>query len=210
MAFLIYNVPDTTYEALLHTRVWATPNITFELFPFDPTFPTFLFPLEGFVTTDANRIKMVVLHSWNTDAVYDDFASIILRDPNLPADLAAENIADFITSSFARLTESLSVELLDYKKPKDIPSPIFNIFATIPTRDPKTWHDVRALLEKTQYLDPLNGTGKKGMIRQCQICQCITHPRGLCPFPKTDGWVGPTMNQAPPQRENNKHRTRRN
>jgi hypothetical protein len=210
VAFLIYNVPQTTYDALLHTRVWATPNITFELFPFDPTFPTFLFPLEGFVTTDATRIKTVVLHTWSTDVVYDDFTWIILRDPNFPGDLADENIADFIANCFSRMTESLSVELLDYKKPKDIPSPIFNTFAMIPTRDPKTWHDIRALLEKTPYLDPLNGIGKKGPIRQCQICQCITHPRGLCPFPKLDSWVGPTANQAPPQRENNKRRSRRN
>lgn len=210
VAFLVYNIPETTHDALLHTKIWAIPNITFELFPFDPTFPTFLFLLEGFVTSDTTRIKMVVLHNWNTDTVYDEFTAITLRDPNFPADIDADNIADFIANSFARITESFSVELLNYKKPKDIPSPIFNIFATIPTRDPKTWHDIRALLENIQYLDPLNGTRKKGAIRQCQICQCVTHPKGLCPFPKLDGWVGPTANQAPPQRENNKRRTRRN
>lgn len=44
VAFLIYNILESTHDALLHTNVWATLNITFELFPFDPTFPTFLFP----------------------------------------------------------------------------------------------------------------------------------------------------------------------
>jgi hypothetical protein len=41
---------------------------------------------------------------------------------------------------------------------------------------------------------PLDGTGKAGPMRHCQICHYITHPRGLCPFPKLNGWMGPKHN----------------
>ena len=120
-----------------------------------------------------------------------------------PPDLTADDVPMFVANSFFHLTESLRIEFLNYKKSKNIPSPIFNIFAMIPTWDPKTWHNICALLEKTQYLDPLNGVGRKGTLSQCQICQCVTHPRGLCPFSKINRWVGPNTNQVLLQRKNN-------
>ncbi|KAG9310646.1 hypothetical protein JVU11DRAFT_9222 [Chiua virens] len=159
-AFLVHDMHQTTYDALLYTRVWATQNITFELFPFNPAFPTFLFPLEGFITPDKNRIRQIILHTWETDTVYDEFVAILARDENFPANLTADDITTFLANSFKRLTESLHVEFLDYKKPKDVPSPIFNVFATLATRDPKAWDDLRAVLENIKYPDPLNGNSQ--------------------------------------------------
>ena len=83
VAFLIYNILEPTCDALLHTKVWATLNISFELFPFNPTFPTFLFLLKGFVTIDANRICFVVLHNWHMKNVYDEFEALILCSPDI-------------------------------------------------------------------------------------------------------------------------------
>lgn len=71
-------------------------------------------------------------------AIYDAFEALIFNNPNLPPNLTANTITKFIARSFSCMIESLNVELLDYKKPKDITAPIFNIFTKISIVDPKT------------------------------------------------------------------------
>ncbi|KAG6371297.1 hypothetical protein JVT61DRAFT_9767 [Boletus reticuloceps] len=198
IAFLIYDISETTRDILLQTRIWATPKLTFEVFPFTPTFPTLMFLLDGFVTQDPSQVKYAVLNHWYADRVYDSFIAVITQDPDYPADLPPQDQLDWMANSYSRITDSLEIQLLDIRRCGNVPAPRHNIFATLPTKNPKTWHDLRTLFENIVYTDPLHGTGKKGPIRQCQICHCVTHPRGLCPFPNIEGWLGPKINNPPP------------
>ncbi|KAF8125777.1 hypothetical protein EV363DRAFT_1453586 [Boletus edulis] len=208
IAFLIYDISETTRDILLQTRIWATPKLTFEVFPFAPTFPTLLFPLDGFVTRDTTQVKYTVPNHWYADKVYDNYIAIITQDPDYPADLPPQDQLEWMSNTYARITDSLEINLLDIRRCGNVPAPRHNVFATLPTTNPKTWHDLRTLLENIVYTDPLHGTGKKGPIRQCQICHCVTHPRGLCPFPNIDGWLGPKINNPPPPMPNEDNRRR--
>ncbi|KAF8437119.1 hypothetical protein L210DRAFT_972967 [Boletus edulis BED1] len=208
--FLIYDIPETVHNILIHTKVWATPAITFELFPFTPTFPTFLFAIEGFMPTPPIRIHTIILSTWHMDKTYDDFIRIITRDPEFPADFPPHIQMEWFAKTFETMASSLEVCLLDYKKPGNIPDPIYNVFAEIPTTNPRMWHEIRSLLENLTYVDPLNGTGKRAPFRQCQLCHCVTHPRGLCLFPRIDEWLGPNGNSnANTMQKDNKCRGKR-
>ncbi|KAG9312616.1 hypothetical protein JVU11DRAFT_7021 [Chiua virens] len=102
---------------------------------------------------------------------------------NFLANLTADDITTSLASTFNGLTESLYVKFLNFTKPKDVPSLIFNVFTTLPTSNPKAGHNLHVVLKNITYLDPFNSTRRKGTLWQCQICQCITHSQGLCPFP---------------------------
>ncbi|KAF8447493.1 hypothetical protein L210DRAFT_985643 [Boletus edulis BED1] len=204
VTFLAYGLLLVLQTILLDTRVWVTPDVTFEVFPFGPTFPTFLFALAGFVDAESAEAYSVILQTWNTDQMYDAYIGIITQDARFPVDATEEAQMQWLTASFHQMLDSLRVTFLDVKLSGNVPAPRFNIFAELPTEDPKAWHEIHDLLEKMIYTNPLHGTAARAPLRPCAICHCVTHPRGLCPFPRLDEWHGPQINppapvQPPPQ-----------
>ncbi|KAG6372734.1 hypothetical protein JVT61DRAFT_7508 [Boletus reticuloceps] len=195
--FLVYGLLPALQSILLNTRVWATHDVTFEVLPFGPSFPTFLFALVGFVDAESQEAYSVILQTWNTDYMYDAYIRIITQDTHFPADSTKETQAQWLATSFHQLLESLKVMFLDMRLSGNVPTPRFNVFAKLPTENPKAWHELRDLLKKTIYTNPLHGTAARAPLHPCTLCHCVTHPRGLCPFSHIDEWHGPQLNPPP-------------
>lgn len=210
VTFLLYGISHALQTILMNTKVWATPEVSFEVFRFAPEFPTFLFALTGFVDAASPEAYSIILKTWNTDKMYDEYTGIITKDPEFPTEASLEHQSQWLVNTFHKLLDSLQVVVLELKLSGNIPAPRFHIFAQIPTDHPKTWHDLRNLLEMSPYIDPLHGMAARAALRPCSLCHCISHPRGLCPFPEIDGWLGPPLsmslppavsNETPPQQQ---------
>ena len=138
---------------LLNTKVWATTEVTFEVFPFEPVFPTFLFTLAGFIDAGSHEAYNVILHAWNDDWIYDEFVGHIVKDPHFLAGDDPDTQTQWLAASFHQMLDSLEVNTLDIKLPGNIPAPCFNIFAKIPTNEPRQLHGYTPGYERP-YLYP--------------------------------------------------------
>ncbi|KAG1797203.1 hypothetical protein EV424DRAFT_1546721 [Suillus variegatus] len=184
--FLVHSVSNETKDFILRQRIWSTTDITFEALPFNCTNPPdLLFGLSGFTTLDAATVLQAIQETWAQDETYNHIESFFSKC-GLPDDeMIYKATRDFIASCRAKT--------LDFKLPGGLSVPRFNIFATSPTNDVKTWTDLRLYLSSLTYPTNLDGCGVATALFACQICHSLVHPRGLCPFPLTPNWNGPKV-----------------
>ncbi|KAG1837269.1 hypothetical protein DFJ58DRAFT_863121 [Suillus subalutaceus] len=128
-----------------------------------------LFGLTGFTTLDEATILQAVTDTWNQDEtryhIGKLFSSCRLLDDEFKA------TQDLISSC--------RVELLDFKITGGLSVPRFNILATSPTNDAKTWTNLRSYLSTLSYPTSLDGCGTTTALFACQICHSLAHPRAL-------------------------------
>ncbi|KAG2143940.1 hypothetical protein BD769DRAFT_1661346 [Suillus cothurnatus] len=172
---------------IVNQHIWSSTNITFEALPFNcPSPPELLFCLSGFTTSDANIVRKAVVDVWahddNRHHIDDAFSMCGFPDDEL------------VYQATRDLIHSVQVETLDFKVTGGLSVPCFNIFATSPTNDAKTWTELRGFLRILEYPTGLDGCGIAAALFPCQICHSLAHPRGLCPFPLTPQWNGPKLN----------------
>ncbi|KAG1813450.1 hypothetical protein EV424DRAFT_1541757 [Suillus variegatus] len=184
--FLVHKVSEDTKNLLLSQRIWSTTDLTFEALPFNCIHPPeLLFCLSGFTTLDVETILQAVTDTWSKDENHRRIEGLFSKC-SLPDDeLVYKAVYDFIASA--------RVELLDFKITGGLSVPHFNILATSPTNDAKTWTDLRSFLSALQYSTNLDGCGSATALFACQICHSLAHPRGLCPFPLIPNWNGPKV-----------------
>ncbi|KAG2749055.1 hypothetical protein P692DRAFT_20648258, partial [Suillus brevipes Sb2] len=186
IGFLVHSVSNETKDLILKQRIWSTTDITFEALPFNcANPPDLLFGLSGFTTLDAVTILQAVKETWLQDEIYGRIESLFSKC-GLPDDeLIYKATRDFIASCH--------IETLDFKIPGGLSVPRFNVFATSPTNDAKTWTELRIYLSSLTYPTNLDGCGVATALFACQICHSLAHPRGLCPFPLIPNWNGPKV-----------------
>ena len=87
---------------------------------------------------------------------------------------------------------SIWIECLDTKDSGDSSNLRYNIYANgtfIPKDD--LWMKLCHYLASCPYFLYLQGKGTTEIaLYNCGICHSVDHPRGLCPFPKIEGWNG--------------------
>lgn len=187
VGFLVHSLPEEIKTLLLSQRIWSTTDITFEALPFHCSNPPeLLFCLSGLTTSDVGVVRKTVRDVWahddNRHYINDTFSMSGFPDD----ELVYKATRDFINS--------VRVELLDFKITGGLSVPRFNIFATSPTNDAKTWTELRGFLHLLEYPTGLEGCGTAAALYPCQICHSLAHPRGLCPFPHIPKWNGPRLN----------------
>jgi len=170
----------------VNQRIWSSADITFEALPFHcPHPPELLFCLSGFTTSDANIVRKAVVDTWSLDEnrhhIDDMFSMCGFEDDEL------------VYKATRDLINSVRIETLDFKVTGGLSVPRFNVFATSPTNDAKTWTELRGFLHILEYPTNLDGCGIAAALYACQLCHSLAHPRGLCPFPQTPQWNGPKM-----------------
>jgi hypothetical protein len=146
-SFLIYNIPSDISNILFRTRIWSTPDITFEVWSFDPVFPLFMFSLDGFITNNEEDVSSIVQRTWESPRVRTDIARTLATDPECPDTSEPMAHHEYLSDALDRLTSSIHVQHLDMKITGNISTPCFNIFACLPTDNPLTWHNLCHSLE---------------------------------------------------------------
>lgn len=83
ITFLIYDISQETATAILQQRVWSSPEVTFEAFPFDTdSIPSLTLCLNGFMTPDEKAARNAVLSAWSAAAPVTCMMDILQRyDP---------------------------------------------------------------------------------------------------------------------------------
>ncbi|KAG1841303.1 hypothetical protein DFJ58DRAFT_732477 [Suillus subalutaceus] len=175
--------PPTVMNMIIHQCIWSSQEITIEAHPFiSRELPTTFFCLNGFTTTNENCVRKAVYDTWTSPQVLGNIV-VILEKSEIPLDRCYD--------AAMYLCDSISVEFIDYKGPKAISLPHFNIYAKCPSNRPKIWTNLGATLMTIHYPTPLDGKGIAIPFTTCSLCHAIGHPTGLCKFPDLPLWNGP-------------------
>jgi hypothetical protein len=182
-AFLVHGLTKEQYQVILKQRIWVSIDITFRIMTTKPSPPDLLF-------------SITELSSLNTEGVYDMVLSIWSRETTL--DLIRDTIQTFpqdptTVVNYKSFLASLKIECITIKEKGGRINPIYNTYADNRYfRNHSLWSKIRTLLAGLRYGSAMLGSGFiKVALFHCNICHGADHPRGLCPFPKIQGWKGP-------------------
>ena len=201
IVFLIYNISEIHRQILLDRQVWSSPEITFRVTTLDPVRPDYLFCIKDLTTGCAKEVEMIVRKVWdNSDT--SDFVKTI-------CETAPENQRLLITANISEFINSMWIKKLETKGPDKVDAPTFNVLAKGNyINDNGTWRLLKNFLVKQEYAQDFQDPGNAGTdFQRCTICYSVDHPRGLCCFPKTKGWHGPTWRIPPNLNRNNSYTT---
>ena len=183
-AFLIHGLSKDNYRSLIKQRIWCSNDITFRIATTKPTPPDLLFSITELSSLDTERVHNMVLTIWSRDASISAIQDIIIAFPR-----------DNLTSipDFKSFLATLKVNCLLIKERGGRLNPIYNVYANGRYfQNHSLWSQVRSYLAGLNYGSSLVGSGLvKVALFHCNICHGADHPRGLCPFPKVQGWKGP-------------------
>jgi hypothetical protein len=191
--FLIYNISETHRQILLQRRVWSSINFTFQVAPLEPSCPDFLFTLRGFTTLENNGIINTVRDVWTDQATKGAIDALVKEAPLPDQEQLRKSLDSFINSMW--------ITCLDIKTKGNCLNPEFNVYTKGSfIQDVRLWSSTRHFLAKRTYANESLGHGNTVVAPHlCGICHGRDHPRGLCPFPMTDGWPGPKRNPTAKQ-----------
>jgi hypothetical protein len=184
-AFLIYNLTSENHDLLLARKVWSSIAVTFRVTPLDLPCPNFMFTIKGFTEFANENVQEMVQKVWLDNDLTRGTADIITE---IPIDERTTTLV--AVHSFLR---SVWIERLNTKDSGDSANPRYNVYANgaLISKD-DLWMKLRRYLANRSYFLYLQGKGTTEISPYtCGICHGVDHPRGLCPFPKIEGWNGP-------------------
>jgi hypothetical protein len=200
IVFLIYNLSEIHRQILLDRQVWSSAEITFRVTTLDPVRPDYLFSIKDLTTKFEDEVKAAVRKVWDNDDTTTFLETICQTAPESQRLLTTASINEFMNS--------LRIEKLATKGPGDVDTPTFNVLIKGNyINDDGTWCLLKNFLASQEYALDFQDPGIAGSnFQRCSICYSVDHPRGLCPFPHTDGWNGPTW-RLPSPNYNNRNMT---
>jgi len=202
--FLIHSLSKVHYQVLMQQTVWASQNITFRVAPPEMYCPDFLFAIKGLHTNSAKQVEKYVWETWNDETTTQFFQNLVA--------MVGENERDVAIHSIQMFKDSLWVDALDTKVQGSTKKPTFNVHANGKfINDSNAWLNIRSHLAGRNYYDSKFGQGENAVTpHHCGLCHGIDHPRGMCPFPELDGWLGPIdMNMFPQKMDRYTHNSGR-
>ena len=183
--FLIHSLSQLHSQTLLQQTVWASQNITFQIICPEMKCPTFLFAIKGLRTNNVDLVKICIRETW------DDEMTTQFIDNGVAA--MKESEQENAMESIQLFKNSMWVELLATKGQGGLQRPTFNVHANGDfINDTNAWSGIRIHLASRSYHSSKFGHGQTLITpNHCGLCHGADHPRGLCPFPELDGWLGP-------------------
>ena len=186
IAFLIHSISSQQAEILMERKIWSSQAITFHTTCFAPVCPNFLFTIKGWKTITLKNIFPVIKQVWESEQARDFVRSLVYAVP--PAQRSS------VEKEVDTLLASLNIIHLDTKEMGNTLTPRFNVYADSSKLSlDEVWSRLRAHYANCTYASTTLG---KGLVEQtpfrCTLCHGVDHPRGLCPFPDTPEWNGPT------------------
>ena len=182
-AFLVHGLSKEQYQFLLRQRIWASVNITFRIMTTKPSPPDLLFSITELSSLNSETVHNMVLSVWSQESTIILIQDIIQSFPQDASNMV--NFRSFLTS--------LKIDCVTIKEKGGRINPIYNTYADNRYfRNHSLWSKIRSLLAGLRYGSAALGCGVvKVALFHCNICHGVDHPRGLCPFPKIQGWCGP-------------------
>jgi hypothetical protein len=170
---------------LSQQTVWASQNITFRIACPKMDCPSFLFAIKGLCTNNADLIESCIRKIWNnemmTQFIYDGIAVI------------EESEHNNAQCSIQLFKDSMWVKMLETKGQGGLQKPTFNVYVNGNfINDSNAWSNIWTHLANRSYHSSKFEHGHNLIMpNHCGMCYGVDHPRGMCPFPEIDGWMGP-------------------
>ena len=183
--FLIHSLSKVHYQILMQQTVWASQAITFRITPPEMICPDFLFAIKGLRSNCVKQVEKCVRDTWNDEITTCFFQNGIAK--------MGEKERAIVSHSVQMFKESMWVEKIEKRVQGGTKKPIFNVYVNGNfINDSSAWSSIRTHLADRTYYDSKFGEGENDAAPEhCGLCHGIDHPRGMCPFPKLDGWMGP-------------------
>lgn len=145
-----------------------------------------MFTIGGISTHSLDTIIPIVQKVWDSATTKNYVTSLINAVP--------EEKRGGVENAICLLMDSMWVEKLDTKRTGETMAPSFNIYTDSGgVSIDEVWVLLRNHLSTQIYASSMQGKGRtKAAPFHCGVCHGVDHPRGLCPFPDTPGWNGPT------------------
>lgn len=180
--FVIYKLSETHRQILLQRRVWASINIAFCVAPLEPACPDFLFSIQGYITLGNDSTESTVKEVWNDTKTKQFFQSLIDEAPVATHPTLRTALSNFVNSMW--------ISQLNIRTRGNSLSPEFNVYAKGSfISDTDLWTRIRDFLAERAYINEVQGEGFAVVAPHfCRLCHGRDHPKGLCPFPKVEGW----------------------
>ena len=196
--FLIYNISELHRQMLLKREVWSSPAFTFRVTSLDPVRPDYLFGITDLTTKSVKEVRDIVRKVWDATDTAQFLTNIVASFPDDQKTTLSQTLSNF--------SDSMSVTVMETKKQGGAAAPTFNVYANATLiNDDGLWCLLRnhfaAQTYAPQFQDP--GSARTDLHR-CSICHSVEHPRGLCPFPRIEGWKGPFSDMPDPKRGDDK------
>ena len=185
-AFLVHGLTKRQYQLLLKQRIWASVDITFRITTTKPSPPDLLFSITELSSLDTEGVYNMVLSIWSKESTIALIQDLIQTFPGFPEDPSTKvDLKSFLAS--------LKIHCVTIKEKGGRINPVYNTYADNRYfRNHSLWSKIRSSLAGLRYGSAALGSGLvKVAFFHCNICHGADHPRGLCPFPKIQGWRGP-------------------
>ncbi|TFK92581.1 hypothetical protein K466DRAFT_595147 [Polyporus arcularius HHB13444] len=164
---------------------WSSRAISFMAFPRALTIPSWLFMLEGFLTDNADKIRVAILRVLREEGIAAWIADMASRNPDfegLSAEEAVNEVLDSLYIDTFQLSNGNHVANIHIPRS--------------PTRSMREWRRWVAMLRARRYPSFAIGTGRVRYIAPCSGCRSVNHLTHLCPFPRIRGWNGPAPGEG--------------
>jgi hypothetical protein len=151
----------------------------------EPSCPDFLFIIQGFTTLKDEDIVTTVKETWNDETTNNFILSLL--------DEAPPSARGALKTALTAFIDSIWITRLDIRTKGNCLNPEFRVYAKGELiQDTKTWVRVRRFLANCTYINDEHGQGTTSTTAHlCNLCHGRDHPKGLCPFPLIEGWLGP-------------------
>ena len=191
--FLIHSLSQVHFQILTQQTVWASKNITFRILRPEMNCPSFLFAIKGLRTNNADLVETCVRETWNDETT----TQFLLEEVTA----MKESERDNALRSLQLFKDSMWVEMLKTKGQGGLQKPTFNVYANGKfINNTNAWSGIRTHLAGRSYHSSKFGHGTNLVTpNHCGLCHGADHPRGMCPFPEIDGWMGPIDTDVPNQ-----------
>jgi hypothetical protein len=145
-----------------------------------------MFSIGGISTCAIETISPIIQQVWDSPNTKSYITSLINAVP--------EDQREGIENALCLLMDSMWVQKLDTKSSGRTMVPHYNIYMdSSGIHINKVWVCLRNYLANCTYMSCFQGKGKiKSPPFHYGVCHSTDHPRGLCPFPNTPGWNGPS------------------
>lgn len=170
---------EQSTTVLTEQRVWTARSISFFAYPRTLSIPSWLLSLEGFIDDNQNEIERTVSSVIRSARHYDQIVLMIRQSPE-------HALAD--PHEVARtILSTLDVRVITLGNGNIIA----NVYMAPPTRNIRRWRAWVQDLRSTRFGIYLTATATPRAISWCAGCRSADHPAHHCPFPMTQGWLGP-------------------
>ncbi|KAG1859491.1 hypothetical protein C8R48DRAFT_674022 [Suillus tomentosus] len=182
---LISGLSVEATELLTSLAVCTTADVTCFFVPFKQPLPTYICTIENLTFQDSARSNLLIA----------ELVQKTLQENTEVSDFINSHVIAPTAKTAQKVIYSIQVSSLNIATSRSSMLTVWNIYCDAPRFSLEDYYLWSALIRGLRFPSDNYGTGVPRLQDKqftCTGCKSFDHPTGLCPFPATPGWLGPT------------------